>query len=169
MQWTGAAVAATAVATIAIAASVGASRNVLSADDVARQLAADPANPAPGEMVVGPSATPAPIAPGENVKYVASRAGTIVVQCSGNTVTLRSWTPKPDYRVDEVVRGPDVKAAVWFESDTFDDVEVVVKCVDGQPQKWEFVEGDDHGGGSGGGGPGGGGPNPGSGGGAGSG
>jgi uncharacterized membrane protein YgcG len=155
--WAGAALAATTIATVAIGASVGANRDVLSQDDVASQLASDGSTPDDG-MVVGPSNT-ATASPGGavagNDKILASRAANLVVQCTGNTAVLKSWTPKAGYRVDEVVRGPAAKVSVWLESDPFDDVEAVVTCTDGVAKLTDLVEPDDHGGGGGSGGSGG--------------
>jgi hypothetical protein len=147
--WAVAALAATAIATVAITASVGANRDVLSQSDVASQLAADGSSTPDDGMTVGPS-DPATAPQGGGAlagdsKMLASRAANIVVSCTGNTATLRSWTPKAGYRVDEVVRGPAARVSVWLESDTFDDVEVVVTCANGEPKLTELVEPDDHG------------------------
>jgi hypothetical protein len=151
--WAGAALAATTIATVAISATEGTSRDVLSQDEVAGLLASDGSTPDDG-MTVGPSDSASP--PGDSVagdnKMLSSRAANLVVQCNGNTAVLKTWTPKAGYRVDEVVRGPAARVSVWLESDTFDDVEVVVTCTDGVAELTEIVETDDHGGNRGGGG-----------------
>jgi len=66
--------------------------------------------------------------------------------CDGDQVWLVSWSPNTGYRVDDVVRGPGAEVSVWFESDSFDDVEVVVRCEAGQAVATDLVEPDDHGG-----------------------
>ncbi len=151
--WAGAALAATTIATVAIAASMGADSDVLSQDEVASQLASDGSTPDDG-MTVGPS-DPATSSPGGTIagdsKMLSSRAANLVVVCNGNTAMLKSWTPKAGYRVDEVVRGPAAKVSVWLESDTFDDVEAVVTCTDGVAKLTDLVEPDDNGGNRGGG------------------
>jgi hypothetical protein len=149
--WVAAAIAAVAIASAAIGASVGTGPNALSEADIASQLADDRTT---GSTTTGPSTmTPAPTAtstdrvgPGGVGQVLNTTPGTVVAACSAGSVTLTSWSPNPGYRVDDVVRGPAAKASVWFESDTADDVLVVVQCVDGKPKATEHAEVDDHGG-----------------------
>jgi hypothetical protein len=140
--WVAAAAAAvgvtTAAVTVANADSGG--NDVLSQDEVARQLADETATPG----------TPSPEAPpptgDAEPGTLSGQAGQLVVRCDGDIAYLESWSPNPGYRVDDVVRGPAATVSVEFESDSADDVEVVVRCQDGTLVQEDHVELDDHGG-----------------------
>lgn len=142
--WAGAAVAAVAIASAAIGAAVGAGPAALSEQEIADRLAATGSTPT---STTGPSSsgTMSPSAAGPH-EILRTIPGTIVATCTGATVTLRSWSPNPGYRVDEVHRGPAATTSVWFESDVADDVLVEVECVGGEPTATELPERDDHGG-----------------------
>lgn len=140
--WVAAAVAAVGVtsAAVTVANADGGGSDVLSQDEVGRQLSdesATPGTPSP--------APPPPTGDGESAT-LTSQAGQLVVRCDGDTVYLETWIPSPGYRVDDVVRGPAATVSVEFESDSFDDVGAVVRCEAGTPQLQEFAEFDDHGG-----------------------
>jgi hypothetical protein len=144
--WVAAAAAAvgvtTAAVTVANADSGG--NDVLSQDEVARQLADETATPGT------PSPSPSPEAPpptgDAEPGTLSGQAGQLVVRCDGDTAYLETWSPNPGYRVDDVVRGPAATVSVEFESDSYDDVEVVVRCQDGTLVQEDHVELDDHGG-----------------------
>jgi hypothetical protein len=153
--WAAGVAAATGIATVAIAASVGVRPGTLSADDVARQLAAEDSSPTPGPSDDGPddngqghddpTATPTPGgAPSGDA--LRSQGGTVVARCDGGTVRILSWSPNPGYRADDVIRGPAAKATLVFESDTHNDLLVTVTCSNGTPKLVDKVQGDDHGG-----------------------
>ncbi|MGE5829349.1 MAG: hypothetical protein ACM30G_13485 [Micromonosporaceae bacterium] len=138
--WTTGAIVAIGVATAAVVAATG-GRNILSADDVAAQLAAaGPSGAEPGNEVLDPGV---PAGPGT---VVGTPGGTVVVQCRGDLTALVSWSPNPGFRADHVVRGPATRASLWFESDTAEDVQVEVTCHNGTPTARQQVEADDHGG-----------------------
>lgn len=147
--WSVAAAAAIGVTTTAVTvanATGGGRDEVLSQDDVSQQLgdgSAPGANqsPPPGSSTADPSA----VFDGSPVTLERT-PGRLVVECDGDQALLTSWSPNPGYRVDDVVRGPATEVSVWFESDSFDDVEVVVTCQAGEPVVRDLVEPDDHGG-----------------------
>lgn len=165
LVWGAAVAVAIGLGTAAVALAEGRDDTVLSQDDVNRELetlpAAAPSGTAdpsaipdvkapPGSSAaagVGPSAGGAPATPGPgNLTKVSSRAGVLVVGCSGTTAELASWSVNPGYRADDVIRGPAQMVSVWFESDRADDVKAMVTCVDDRPVLTEAVEPDDHGG-----------------------
>jgi hypothetical protein len=153
--WTAAAVLAIGAAAAAVTAA-SAGGNILSDDDVAAQLAAaGPSATEPGNEVLDPGG---PAGPGT---VVSTPGGTVVVQCRDDLADLVSWSPNPGFRADDVVRGPAVRASLWFESDSADDVKVEVTCDNGTPVARQNVEADDHGGPGHDGGGSGGGPGPG--------
>jgi hypothetical protein len=137
--WVVSAVAAVGVTTAAVtvANATTGRDDVLSQDDVSRELAADTGAPSPPgttEPSVPPTAST-----GE-ARSLSSRPGQVVARCDGSTVSLEAWSPNPGYRVDEVVRGPATEASVWFESDSFEDVGVLVWCEEGEPHQAELIE-----------------------------
>lgn len=147
--WSVAAAAAIGVTTTAVTvanATGGGRDDVLSQDDVSRELgegaAAD--GSAPGEP--SPSSTMDRSVLNGTPITLDRTPGRLVVECDGDEALLTSWSPNPGYRVDEVVRGPAAEVSVWFESDSFDDVEVVVTCDGDKPTANDLVEPDDHGG-----------------------
>jgi hypothetical protein len=161
MIWAGAAVAVTALASLAISASVGASEPPLSEQDVAAQLAADGRGADPTSRVDGarPSATTTARTDDTQAaerfgtgEVYAVTGGTVTGDCdSGGNVSLRSWTPNPGYRADDVSRGPAREVSLWWESDSQPDIHAVVSCVDGHISASWTAEADDHGRGRGGG------------------
>lgn len=159
--WAVAAVLAIGAAAAAVAATVGGG-DILSADDVAAQLgtggpgAAGSGDAGPGDEQLDPGGSAAP------GTLVGTPGGTLVVQCQGDLASLLSWSPKPGFRADDVVRGPAASAGLWFESDSDNDVKVEFTCSAGEPMAHIRVEEDNHGGrGHDGGGSGGGGSGPG--------
>jgi hypothetical protein len=144
MMWAAAAVAAVAVTAVAVtvAGATDDRNEILSQNEVDRQLADRTGTPAP-DATGTPRQSPA----GDAVtRTLRSQAAQLVVRCDGDTAWLETWSPNPGYRVDEVVRGPAAEVSVWLESDIHDDVLVVVQCQAGEPQMTELVEPDDHGG-----------------------
>lgn len=126
----------------------------LSADQVAAELAAQPAAPTPdgrpdrtteppsrpGTASPTPSATsPTPsrsqAQPDVTVRTLASRGGTVVASCEAALVYLRSWSPAEGFVVDEVDRGPASEAEVRFTAAGEDGVEVTMRleCSSGSP------------------------------------
>ena len=147
--WAAAAVGVTAIATVVITASVGASGPTFSPEQVANALrTGGTTTTATRPATADPSVTTTDGVSGEQV--FQTTPGTIVVHCAGAVATLGSWSPNPGYRVDEVVRGPADKVTVWFESDVADDVLVAATCTDGAASVEELPEFDDHGGNRGG-------------------
>jgi hypothetical protein len=142
-MWVVAAAAAVGITTAAVTVANASSGrdDVLSQDDVSRELAGE-TTPATQPSQPG-NQEPAP--DGE-VSTFERTPGRVVVMCDGDQAWLVSWSPNPGYRVDDVVRGPGTQVSVWFESDSFEDVEVVVTCQAGQAVVTDLVEPDDHGG-----------------------
>src|SRR5262245_57747921 len=130
--WTAVAALAIGAAAGVVATTVG-GRDVLSADDVAAQLAAagpnagGPNGAAPGDDTLDPDIS----AGSGSGTVVGTPAGTVVVQCQGDLAGLVSWSPNPGFRADDVVRGPAARVSVWFESDRANDMQVEVTCSHG--------------------------------------
>ncbi|MPZ25235.1 MAG: hypothetical protein GEV12_01970 [Micromonosporaceae bacterium] len=146
--WVVAAVAAIGVTTAAVTvANAGGGRDdVLSQDEVSRQLGEQTgAPPATGAPETSAPATPGPSGEGVS-RTLRSQAAQLVASCAGAGAYLETWSPNPGYRVDEVVRGPAPQALLWVESDSFEDVQILVQCEGGEPVMTELVEPDDHGG-----------------------
>jgi hypothetical protein len=141
--WVAAAVAAVGLtsAAVTVANADGGGDDVLSQDEVTRQLADETTGP--GTAVT--EAPPAPTGDGES-HTLSGQSGQMVVRCDGDIAYLESWSPNPGYRVDDVVRGPAASVSVEFESDSDDDVETVVRCQAGRLVQEDHVELDDHGG-----------------------
>lgn len=132
-------------AAVVVFAAVGRDNgDVLSQEDVSRALSDDPTAEATNAPPTDPSTGPTG-APIGATQAMTSQAGLLTVRCDGNTAQLVRWVPKNGYRVDEVVRGPAAQVSVWFESDSFDDVEAVVVCSGGKAALTDHLEFDDHG------------------------
>lgn len=146
MLWVIAAVVAVGAATAAVtvANATGGRDDVLSQDEVTRQLGRGTDAPATPEA----SGTPQPpgLSPQGVARSLQSRAGQVVARCDDGLAYLEAWSPNPGYRVDDVVRGPAAEASVWIESDSFEDVKILIRCDAGEPKLAELVEPDDHGG-----------------------
>lgn len=144
MLWVAAAVAAIGLTTAAVtvANAAGGRNDVLTQDEVSRQLdgqGGTPATSTPGVATRTPG--------GDAVtRTMQSEAGQVVASCDGDAAYLHAWTPRPGYRVDEVQRGPAPDVSLWIESDSFEDVTVLVQCEAGEPVLTDLVEPDDHGG-----------------------
>jgi hypothetical protein len=123
------------------AASASGGRDVLSQQDVARELRAVPGTPT-GSASTG-TGTNGSDATGH---LVATHAGTLAVNCAAGQATLLRWTPNPGYRADDPVVGPAAVVSVKFESDTASDVVASVRCVAGMPVPSTTAALDDHGG-----------------------
>jgi hypothetical protein len=143
--WLLAAGATAAVATFALdvvgAGILGPQNQPLSQDDVTRALAAAPApvtsSAPPTTTTTPPSGAPAP-------RGLTVPGGSLVAECSGGQVTLRSWSPNPGFRTDDVSRGPAASASIKFKNGGTENV-TVVTCVGGEPHA-ESVADDHHGG-----------------------
>jgi hypothetical protein len=83
----------------------------------------------PRTATTPPLTSPAP-APG---KLMRTAGGTVIASCTGDQVTLRSWTPALGYSVDEVEPGPAREAKVEFEPDEGEDIELRITCSAGVP------------------------------------
>jgi hypothetical protein len=139
-------------AAVTVANATGGRDEVLSQDEVTRQLGEEtgaPVAPTPSGTARTPSAdrsTP-PTQTGDGfTRTLRSQAGQVVARCEGATAFLEAWSPNPGYRVDDVVRGPAAEVYLWIESDSFDDVQVFVTCQAGEPVLTDRPEPDDHGG-----------------------
>lgn len=155
LAWLSAAVATTVVGVAAInslsAGLLGADQQPLTSEDLQRQLSATPSpqpaadesadpgglSPAPTTRSVRPPATsPASPAPQPTARVLTSRGGTVLASCTGDVVTLRSWSPAQGFRVDDVHRGPGPVASIEFvryADHRRDEVHVTVVCTDGHP------------------------------------
>ncbi|GIH98609.1 hypothetical protein Pta02_06180 [Planobispora takensis] len=80
--------------------------------------------------------SPAASSPGNSAgrsRVIRTAGGSVIARCSGGLVTLRSWSPAQGFQVDDVERGPAVRARVEFEADETD-VKIEVRCSgDGSP------------------------------------
>lgn len=70
---------------------------------------------------------------------LSSSGGSVVVNCSGNTATLQTWTPKPGYQAEDISAGPAAQVNVKFKSDTASSYLVTVTCSQGTPTLSEQV------------------------------
>jgi hypothetical protein len=68
-----------------------------------------------------------------------SSGGSVVVNCSGSTATLQTWTPKPGYQAEDISAGPATQVSVKFKSDTASSYLVTVTCSQGTPTLSEQV------------------------------
>lgn len=152
MLWVAAAVAAVGITTAAVTvanASGDGRDGVLSQDDVTQQLGNESGAPeAPATTGRTPATPSSPAQTGEDgvTRTLRSQAGQVVARCAGTDAYLEAWSPNPGYRVDDVLRGPAPGVYLWIESDSFEDVQVLVRCEDGEPVLTDRVEPDDHGG-----------------------
>lgn len=150
--WVAATVAAIGVTTAAVtvANATGGRDDLLSQDEVSRQLdeqGRSSGAPTPTGPAASPGAQRSTAPAGQAVtRTLHSEAGQVVARCDGGEVYLEAWSPNPGYRVDEVQRGPAPKASLWIESDSFNDVLVLVVCENGEPTLTDKPEVDDHGG-----------------------
>jgi hypothetical protein len=145
--WALVAVATAAVGTAALdiagAGILGSGNQLLTQQDVARQLAGATARPpvsaAPsgGSAPTGPSAasstTPTP-------RGLVTSGGTILAQCDRDQVSLLSWSPAQGYRTDGVDRGPALSAWVKFKNGK-SEVVVHVTCSAGEPRAVSTTDG----------------------------
>jgi hypothetical protein len=140
--WGAAVVLAVGAGTGAVAAaSPGNGRQILSREQVDRDLGAEPST-APATTASRPATPPAQGGPS---RTLAVRGGAIVVQCDGDEATLLRWTPSSGFRADDANTGPAATVGIRFESDTAEDVTVTATCVNGTPSSAQTL-GDDHGG-----------------------
>jgi len=122
------------------AASTGNGHNVLSQQDVARQLAALPAPVATANSTLSDAAAAA-----DGSQAVSTVAGTVVVRCTGDVTTLLRWSPNTGFRADDPVFGPASVVSVRFESDAAEDMKVSVQCAGGVAKATAAADADDHG------------------------
>jgi hypothetical protein len=71
--------------------------------------------------------------PQPRTEVLATAGGTVVAECVGDQVTLRSWSPAQGYRVDDVDRGPATRARVKFKAGKGNEVRTDITCVGGVP------------------------------------
>jgi hypothetical protein len=121
----------------------GGAANVLTADDVNRQLAgAQPST----------SVTYPPVTDGSTSTLrrtvLDGTAVTVVAFCDGATPGAATWSPMPGYRVDDVhQRTGNTVVQLWLESDVANDVVATVNCgANGHASLTEVEQIDDHGG-----------------------
>ncbi|WP_326552849.1 septum formation initiator [Micromonospora sp. NBC_01813] len=138
----------------------GPAGEVLSQEEIARELAAAQAaasaaptasgaapttsGVASSAPSVAPSASPSAGVPEPSPTTTAARqvaatpGGTVVAQCADGLASLVSWAPAQGYRATDVDRGPDDDAEVSFEGPA-GEYEVTVGCVAGRPEiTWEL-------------------------------
>ena len=137
------AVVGTAALDIAGAGILGSGNQLLTQQDVTRQLAAGasarpPMSAAPsGSTPTGPSGaeptTPTP-------RGLPTTGGTILAQCDGDQVYIVSWSPAQGYRADGVNRGPAPGASVKFKNGK-SEVIVHVTCSAGEPRAVSTTDG----------------------------
>jgi hypothetical protein len=127
--WAATAIAATgaAVAVLGLLGNglTGSDSHVLGPEEVRAELAT---------ATTRGAATPAPAATqtGQS-RLIRSAGGTVIASCDGGLVTLRSWSPAQDYKVDGVEPGPAGEAKVEFEPDEGEEVELTIVCSGGAP------------------------------------
>ena len=136
--WVAAAVVAVIGGTMAVVAVATDSPDRRSQDDIVRELGQTRTESPPSE---GPSR--APESPAGEPATLSTTGAVIQASCADGAAYLHSWSPKQDYRVDEVVRGPAELTSVWVESDRHDDVLIEVRCDGGTPVAEPIVEQDD--------------------------
>jgi hypothetical protein len=146
--WLAAAVVATlaglaAVRVIGEGITSSAGADVLTPREAARQLAsasplASPTSgPVPGPSRSTPEASPSAVgssaaSPRPARKLVSTPGGTVVAECDGSVVRLKSWAPAQGYGVKQVKPGPDEHAEVSFEGAS-GRVEIRLRCANGRP------------------------------------
>lgn len=116
---------------------LGPQNQPLSQDDVARALETVP--PATTPVTPAPTSSSAPAPRGLTVP-----GGSLVAKCTGDQVTLLSWSPDPGYRTDDVVRGPAATASVKFKNDGTENL-TAVTCRDGEPHAETIADEGHHG------------------------
>jgi hypothetical protein len=137
--WLAAAVAATLTGLVAVQVigdgiAVSAGGEVVTPQQVARQLASETASPPAGPSPSSPAVTPTAGASSTAAatKVLSTPGGSVVAKCQGTTVRLVSWAPAPGFGVKRADRGPDEHADVTFEGSA-GKVELRVRCVNGRP------------------------------------
>jgi serine/threonine-protein kinase len=68
---------------------------------------------------------------------LVSDGGTVVASCTGNLVTLLSWSPAQGYHVVSVDRGPAMTATIRFSDDDGEEdhtSRLTVFCRNGRPE-----------------------------------
>jgi hypothetical protein len=119
------------------AASNGNGRQVLTRDQVDRDLGRQPA------VAASPTGALPPVQTGA-AQTLNVTGGTLVVQCDQGVATLLRWIPKSGFRADDPVTGPAATVSVRFESDVTEDVTVTAGCTGGTASA-QVTRGDDHG------------------------
>ncbi|MFB9234140.1 hypothetical protein ACFFWC_01100 [Plantactinospora siamensis] len=99
-----------------------------------RTQSATPGAPHPRRSAASPHrSTAAPPSPRSTERTLTAQGGSILVRCTSDQVYLASWSPAPGYRVADVSRGPDERAALTFVGERRE-LRIVLRCVDGVPQ-----------------------------------
>ncbi|MDG4771878.1 septum formation initiator [Solwaraspora sp. WMMD792] len=138
-------IAVAAVRVVGEGLTGGPGGEVLSQDEIARELAATS-----GPTVIGP-ATPSPVTsspatpspdptggPDAVRRAAATPGGTVVAECAGGRARLVSWAPAQGYRATDVDRGPDDDVEVSFVGPA-GEYEVDAVCFGDQPEiGWEL-------------------------------
>jgi hypothetical protein len=91
-----------------------------------------PAAPAPAPAAPAPAPAPAAPAPAPAPSQWTGAAGSVVVQCNGDAITLQAATPADGYEVEVDESGPE-EVKVEFESEE-SDAEVEAVCAGGTAQ-----------------------------------
>jgi len=128
---------------------LGSAERPLTHESVNAELSASPSGPPPGSPSespasspsAGPSPTPtgtgSPLEPPPAApvsRTFPSAGGTVTAACSGDTVTLRYWSPAQGYEADHVVRGPAATVSLRFRQDgRGHGVRLAFVCRDGIP------------------------------------
>ncbi len=147
MLWSAAAIVVVGVGTAAVSAASGTGSNVLSANDIRRELSSSTPAPSQSSGSSGPAGSVNPATSSAASQMVNTSAGSVVASCAQGQVSILRWTPASQYRTDDnVSRTPAASATITFESDTKDDVQVVLHCENGTVKFKTVVEADDHGG-----------------------
>lgn len=135
--WLAAAVAATLTGLVAVQVigdgiAVSAGGEVVTPQQVARQLASATASPPAGPSSPAVTPTAGASSTAAATKVLSTPGGSVVAECQGTTVRLVSWAPAPGFGVKRADPGPDEHADVTFE-DSAGKVELRVRCVNGRP------------------------------------
>lgn len=142
-MWLAGALLAAAAITFAVSLLgtdlLGPASPVLTAAQIRKQLAGQPASAAPA----GPPASAQPGGPAARSSF-GTAAGMVSASCTGRLATLTSWTvTTPGYRTDGYVQGPAAAAWIRFKSGSSEQT-VSVTCRGGRPH--HVISRDDRGG-----------------------
>jgi hypothetical protein len=124
---------------------LGSAERPLTRQSVDAELSAQPSSPSSGEPSVEPSAEPSLLPPAQAVSRTFSSAGgTVTADCSGDTVTLRYWSPAQGYEADHVAPGPAATASIRFRQGGHGHgIRLAFACTDGAPVQSTNTSDDD--------------------------